>query len=160
MNAVKKVTTTKKTKIVGTQKYLNQDTGEIIECQVMEIEERDANFQKFWLSHIMSAIDELSNAKMKLVFYIFENINPATNILLKTIDEMAQETKISQRTIIDTLKILQKHDIISRKIGAIILNPNVLFKGDTNKRRAILTFYSDSKSRVLPLAKKILEDDD
>lgn len=142
----KKVTTTKKTKFVGTQKFVNQESGEIVECQVVEIEERDANFYKFWIGHVLSAIDELSNAKVKIVFYIFHNTNPATNILLKTIDEIAEDTGISHKTIITTLKVLQKHDIIRRKTGVIILNPNVLFKGDTNKRRAILTFYSEIQS--------------
>ncbi len=145
MISAKKVTTSKKTKILGTQEYINKDTGEVVVCQVVEIEERDANFYKFWLGHVLSAIEELSNARMKLVFYIFKNVNPASNVLLKTVEEISKETKISEKTVIDTLKVLQKHDIIQRRIGVIMLNPNVLFKGDTTKRRAVLTFYSDLK---------------
>ncbi|WP_430060100.1 replication/maintenance protein RepL, partial [Priestia aryabhattai] len=43
------MTTRKKIKFSGTQKYINQDTGEIVEMNVTEIEERDANFHKVWL---------------------------------------------------------------------------------------------------------------
>lgn len=59
MKASKSVNTCRKTKIIGTQQYINRDTGEIIDCQVMEIEERDANFQKFWIGHILAAVDEI-----------------------------------------------------------------------------------------------------
>ena len=38
-------TTRKKVKVIGTETYIKQDTGEIAEMQVVKIEERDANFQ-------------------------------------------------------------------------------------------------------------------
>ena len=44
-------TTRKKVKVIGTETYIKQDTGEIAEMQVVKIEERDANFHKLWLGH-------------------------------------------------------------------------------------------------------------
>ena len=46
-------TTRKKVKVIGTETYIKQSTGEIEEMQVMKIEERDANFHKLWLEHIL-----------------------------------------------------------------------------------------------------------
>ncbi|WP_281042436.1 replication/maintenance protein RepL, partial [Selenomonas infelix] len=43
--------TRKKVKVVGTETYIKQDTGELREMQVIDIEERDANFHKLWLGH-------------------------------------------------------------------------------------------------------------
>ncbi len=139
----KSKTTSRKTKILGTQQYVNSTTGEVIDCQVMEVEERDANFQKFWLGHVLAAVDELSNAKMKILFYIFSNVDYSNNILPKTIAEIVEETGISNKTIIETLKILHQYDIIRRKTGIIFLNPNVLFKGGINKRQAVLIKYGE-----------------
>ena len=139
----KSKTTSRKTKILGTEQYINSRTGEIIDCQVMEIEERDANFQKFWLGHVLAAVDELSNAKMKILFYIFSNVDYSNNLLPKTIAEIVEETGISNKTIIETLKILQRYNIIRRKTGIIFLNPNVLFKGGLSKRQAVLIKYSE-----------------
>ncbi|NJM90348.1 MAG: replication/maintenance protein [Hydrococcus sp. RU_2_2] len=147
MKTSKSVNTCRKTKIIGTQQYINRDTGEIIDCQVMEIEERDANFQKFWIGHILAAVDELSNAKMKLVFYIIKNMDYSNNTLIKTIQEIINETGFSKMTVVETLKVLEKYDIIRRKTGVIFLNPNVLFKGGTNKRRAVLIKYNDLKNQ-------------
>ena len=39
-------TTRKKVKVVGTETYINQKTGELQEMQVIDIEERDANFSQ------------------------------------------------------------------------------------------------------------------
>ena len=47
-------TTRKKVKVIGTETYIKQDTGEIAEMQVVKIEERDANFHKLWLGHILN----------------------------------------------------------------------------------------------------------
>lgn len=137
------VSTTRKTKILGTEQYISAKTGEILECQVMEIEEKDSNFLKFWIGHVLSAIDELSNSKMRVVFYIFKNMDKSNNTLLRTIDEMVNETGISNKTVIETLKVLEEHNIIKRKTGIVFVNPNVLFRGSTNKRRAILITYND-----------------
>lgn len=137
------VSTTRKTKILGTEQYISAKTGEILECQVMEVEEKDSNFLKFWIGHVLSAIDELSNSKMKVVFYIFKNMDKSNNTLLRTIDEMVNETGISNKTVIETLKVLEEHNIIKRKTGIVFVNPNVLFRGGTNKRRAILITYNE-----------------
>jgi Firmicute plasmid replication protein (RepL) len=153
MTTHKSVIASKKVKLLGTQQFIHKETGEIVECQVMELEERDANFQKFWLGHVISAVDELSNAKMKIVFYILGNAD-SNNVLLKTIDEIVKETGISNKTVVETLKVLQKHDIITRRTGAILLNPNVIFRGGTSKRRAVLTFYEEMKSKSFPPAKQ------
>ena len=47
-------TTRKKVKVVGTETYINQKTGELQEMQVIDIEERDANFHKLWLDTFFS----------------------------------------------------------------------------------------------------------
>ena len=46
--------TTKKVKVIGIRKYINQDSGEIEDFQVVNIEEIDFNFHKIWLNHIIN----------------------------------------------------------------------------------------------------------
>ena len=54
---------TQKVKVIGTETYIKQDTGELKEMQVIDIEERDANFHKLWLGHILQSIDLIGNQK-------------------------------------------------------------------------------------------------
>ncbi len=133
--------TKKLTRVVGTEQYINKTTGEIEEFQVVEIEERDANFQKIWVGHILSAIDEISNAKMKLLFFLLKEAVKLDNIVPMTTDEISKKSGVSKATVVRTLQILEKHDIIKRKTGVVMLNPNVIFKGGYGKRMNVLMKY-------------------
>lgn len=136
------VRTTRKLQVLGTEQYVNTRTGELVDCQVAQIGEVDTNFHKFWLKNLLFAIDEISNQKTKVALYIFDNVDYANNTLIMTGSEIIKNTGISRATVFETLKILEKHDIIRRKLGAIFLNPNVLFKGGTAKRRAVMLKYT------------------
>lgn len=133
--------TSKKIRVIGTKEYIDSETGEVKEMNVISQEDQDFNFDKFWISQIMFAIDEFGSQKMKLLFYLITNREKANNTVLKTVAEMAEETKINKNTIVSTLKILEKHKIIRRKTGIIFISPEVIFKGGHNKRMNVLIEY-------------------
>ena len=76
-------TTRKKVKINGTETYSRQSDGTIEDMQVISIEERDFNFHKIWLEHILSSIDIIGNQKTKLAFWIMNNLDKV-NLLIMT----------------------------------------------------------------------------
>ena len=75
-------TTRKKVKVIGNETYIKQDTGEIAEMQVVKIEERDANFHKLWLGHILQSIDLIGNQKTKLAFWILDNLDSNNQLIM------------------------------------------------------------------------------
>lgn len=134
-------TTRKKTKVIGTKTYIDRDTGELNEMQVVSIEERDANFHKIWLGHIVQALDLIGNKKIKVVNYIMENLN-SDNMFLKTQREVAEDLKISLPTVSSTFRALQESDFMKQpRNGIYQINPNVIFKGGKEKRLNILLQY-------------------
>ena len=133
--------TTRKGRITGITKYIHQDTGVVEDFNVLSIEDCDANFQKIWLAHILIAIDEIGNAKMQILNYLLKNRYLGNNTLIKTGREIAAETGVSYQTVVRTLQALEKHHIIKRKPGIIILNPDVMFKGSHKHRMNILIQY-------------------
>jgi hypothetical protein len=133
--------TTRKGKIAGVASYTNDATGISEEFNVLSVEDCDANFQKIWLSHILMAIDEIGNSKMKVLNYLLRNRYPGNNTLNKTVREIVKETGTSLQTVNLTLKALEEHNIIRRKTGVIILNPDVIFKGRHKHRMNILIEY-------------------
>lgn len=135
-------TTSKKTKVVGHEQYISVKTGAIEDFQVISIEERDANFRKIWLGHVISAIEEISNAKMQIVFFLIQQAT-LDNIVTLTVDEISKRTEISKPTIISTLKTLEKHNVIKRKTGVILINPDVIFRGTHHHRMNILLKYKN-----------------
>jgi DNA-binding transcriptional ArsR family regulator len=131
----------KKTRVIGEKTYIDQETGESQIFNVVDIEDVDADFDKIWLAHILSAIEEIGNAKIKILNYILENREKANNSLIITTRELAEATDTSLDTVSKTLRALEKNDIIKRKIGSIMLCPNAIFKGKHKNRMNILYQY-------------------
>ena len=131
----------KKLTVCGRKSYTDNETGEVEIFNVIRVEDTDANFQKLWLGHVLDAIDELGTAKIKVLSYLLEKRHPITNILIKTVREIAKELKISMGTVSVTLSTLEKHEIIKRRTGSIFVNPDVIFKGAHKNRLNVLIEY-------------------
>ena len=133
-------------KIIGKETYINQKTGEINEMQVIDIEERDANFHKIWLKHILTSIDLIGNQKMKLAFWILDNMD-SENQLIMSQREMARKNEISTKTVTQTLKILMEANFLQKinNSGAYRVNPNVLWKGGKSARMNVLFKYHQNE---------------
>lgn len=139
-------TTRKKVKVIGTESYINQATGEINEMQVIDIEERDANFHKLWLGHILNSIDLIGNQKTKLAFWILDNLN-SENQLIMTQREISEKTGIARGTITSTIKALIDSNFLKmQQVGVYQVNPDVLFKGGKNARMNVLIKYHENKN--------------
>lgn len=135
--------TRKVVKVIGKQEYINKDTGQIEEMQVMRIEERDANFHKLWLGHILNSIDLIGNQKTKLAFWILKNLD-SNNLLPMTQRQIADKSNISLQTVNRTLKVLLDSNFLQQvNIGVYRVNPDVLFKGGKTDRMNILLKYKN-----------------
>lgn len=144
--------TSKKTRIIGTEQYINAATGSVEDFQVVRIEDADFNFDKFWVSQLLTAIDEFGNQKIKLLLYLIQNRERSNNAIIKTVRELAAETGISKDTISATLKILEAHGIVKRKTGVIFVSPSVVFRGSHSNRQRVLFEYSKKEqSNVIPI---------
>ena len=137
--------TTKKVKIVGTEQYINSSTGELEDFQVVKLEDRDFNFHKVWLQHIINSLDLIGNQKTKLAFWIIDNLDKE-NKLTMTYRQIAEKSHISLDTVRTTMKSLIESNFIERiNQGAYRVNPDVIFKGTRNGRLNVLYQYQQDK---------------
>lgn len=137
--------TTKKIKVVGTKQFIDAETNEIQEMQVISIEERDFNFHKFWLRNILNTIDLIGNQKVKLAFWIIEHLN-SENQLIYSYEEIQKETGISLDTIKRTMKTLMECNFLKKKYGGCyVVNPDILYKGPHQSRMNVLIRYQSLK---------------
>lgn len=140
--------TRKKVKVIGTESYIKQDTGEIKEMHVINVEERDFNFHKVWLSHIINSIDLIGNQKTKLAFWIIENLNKE-NQLIMTQRKISEKTGVSLQTVSSTIKaLIESNFLVKINSGAYRVNPDVLFKGGKIDRLNVLIEYSNEKKEA------------
>ena len=135
--------TTKKVKVVGTQQYINATDGTVEDLQVMRIEDRDFNFHKVWLDHIISSLDLIGNQKTRLAFWIVDHLDKE-NKLTMTYRQIAEKSGISLDTVRVTMKSLMESNFLERiNQGAYRVNPDVIFKGGKTDRMNVLYQYHD-----------------
>lgn len=138
---IKEKHTSKKVKFVGTHKFIDSSTGELVPMAVTEITERDFNFSKVWMQHFLLSMNEIGNKKLSVAFWVIDHLD-RENRLICTHRKMADETGCSLATVTQTMKILQGSDFL-RKIqsGVYMVNPEIIFKGGHNARMAICMDY-------------------
>lgn len=140
--AEKKNTTRKATKFHGTQEYINRDTGEVVPMQVISIEERDANFYKMWLGHVIQALDLLGSQKLSVLIYIMEHLDN-NNRFICSQKELAQNAKVSIQTVSRTIKALKDADFLRQERNSVyMINPSCIFKGGKDARLNVLYQYN------------------
>lgn len=157
-------TTRKKVKVKGTETYINKSTGEIEEMQVVSIEERDANFHKLWLGHIVDALDMLGSKKLKVLTYVMQNLNNENQFIM-TYRKLEKTLEVSRPTIVETFKALQEANFLKKiQNGVWQVNPDVIFKGGKSQRMNVLLQYKaldeeeqEEDENESPAAKKAKE---
>lgn len=137
------MSTSKKTKMVGTRVFIDKETQERVEMNVVEMEDRDFNFKKIWLGHVLEAVDEIGNAKMRVLMWLFDQCKARRdNTIITNQRKIANELGISVVTVNTTLKALLKADIITRGTGWYMVNPNVIYNGGHNGRMNVCLMYT------------------
>ena len=71
--------TTKKQKFVGYKILVDPETGETYPMQMNVMEDRDFNFHKVWLQHLVNSLDSISNQKLRLAFWIIDRKSTRLN---------------------------------------------------------------------------------
>lgn len=141
------ITTSKKTKIVGEKDYIDPVTGELQTMNVISVENRDFNFHKIWLGHIIQCLDLIGNKKIKVINFILENIN-YENKLCMSRRVISEKSGVCLRTVQETMQSLMKINLVQMHgLGVYRINPNMIFKGEHKQRMNILIEYKKEETR-------------
>ncbi len=137
----------KRQKLIGTQKLINPETGEVVETVVVEKNvEQDFNFFKVWLLDLLGVLEVVGTKKMKVVNYILENMNTQENLFIGTHQEISKKLNISRPIVSQTFKLLIDSGLLIKRNNAVyMINPNILVKGSTGKRINLLIKYEEIK---------------
>ena len=134
--------------IVGTQRYINADTGEILETTVIEKEvDRDFNFHKIWLNDLMSVLNLIGGKKLDILKYLLSEMRTQDNTISVTYTKIQEKLNTSRKTIAETMKILQEANFITKvQNGLYMVNPDVIVRGNGKKRDALMIKYVEAKN--------------
>lgn len=124
---------------------INSETGEFEEIGQADMFfkplGRNEPFMITYLAEIINLIDNLGNKKMKVVKYILNNMSKSDNILLITNRELASKASVGINTVTETLKVLEKANIIQRRTGAIMISPKLLNNKKAKGEAIMMTKY-------------------
>ena len=137
--------TYKRQRLVGLTEVYDKD-GNPIPSQIIKIEDRDFNFHKVWLQHLILSFEGITNQRLKLAFWILDNLD-TENQLVMTQRKIAEKSGMSLATVMRTMTELQKGKLpFLQKInsGAYRVNPAVIWKGSYHKRMSVLFDYTES----------------
>ena len=140
-----------KMKYTGTSVWqkVNTATGAIEEERTVDEFERPVGrterFMITYLAEIINMIDSLGNQKMKVVKYILQHMSKSENLLLVTTKELAKKSEVSEKTVIETLKILDNAGIIQRRTGAIMVSPRLVNNKTATGEATMMVKYCQFK---------------
>ena len=126
------------TKFLGNGKWVNQDTGEMIEVNEVVKRVPRSGFEITYLTYFMDLFDKLGGQKYQVFKYIIENRSRDNNTLVTTNKELSRLTKTSTKTVQDTINLLKEAGLIERRMGAIMLNPKLVHRGSNQKEKYLL----------------------
>lgn len=133
------------TKFEGLRRLVDTTTGEVIDAQVVTKTAGDVGFHKIWLHEILELVEEVGNAKMRVLMWLLSKAD-AQNQVWATWSDIAKETGVSRRTVASLMAALRDANVLTETRRSVWrLNPQVIFKGDHNKRMAVLVKYRDDK---------------
>lgn len=133
------------TRFEGQRRLVDTTTGEVIDAQVVVKTAGDAGFHKIWLHQILELVEEAGNAKMRVLMWLLSKAD-AQNLIWSTHREIADACGTSTKTVQRLMASLVAANVITETRRSVWrLNPEVIFKGDHNKRMAVLVKYRDEK---------------
>lgn len=131
--------------LVGTRRrnLLDLETGE--QMMVDQITKRvygDRQFWKVYLMDFLSVLGIIDSKQVDVFIYVAENTNQANNLFIGSYAKIAKDLGVSRTTVYTIFKKLQANHFVRRvQNGVWMVNPDILMKGNGNKRQILLSYY-------------------
>lgn len=151
-------TTKIKEVVVRYEEWVSKETGEVRSFAVVDKPySSDFNFHKIWLEDLAKVLDILGGTKFKVFSHILKIINPYSNEVGFTFTEMADELKVSNKTVVEVVKKLMQADFMRKvRVAQYKINPKMLVKGTHDKRVGLMLNYNDlNDGRQLSLLSEV-----
>lgn len=139
-NQIKQKTST----VVGTQEYVNQNTGKIEEFTVITKNiPKDFNFHKIWLQDVLNVLDSFGNKKILVITFLLKNMRNEDNTVSGSYRDISDRCKVSYPTVALVMKELLESNVLKKiATGTYQFNPDIIIKGSANKRTKLLIEYN------------------
>ena len=122
--------------------YVDKETGEEITAQTIIKRIDRKGFEITYLAYVFELFELLGNRKMQVFKTILENKN-IDNQLMITVRELAERSKVSLRTVHQTLTTLEEKGLIKRRTGGIMVIPKLAHKGNGQREKNLMLKFQE-----------------
>lgn len=102
-------------------------------------------FYKVHRPNLADLFEVTGSKKAAVIATIIRKVNPNSNELNLSIEEISTISKVNNKTVGETLKMLEENDFITRKYNSLMINPVVFHYGRESKQNYLLLIYRDKK---------------
>lgn len=143
-NTAKNVQKSKVQTTIGTQQYINKETGEIEDFQVISKNiTKDFNFHKIWIQDILNVLDSMGNKKILVLTFLLKIMRNEDNTFSGSYRDISKKCNVSLPTVSLVMQELLESNVIKKlTIGTYQFNPNIIIKGTSSKRQRLLIEYN------------------
>lgn len=122
----------------GIVEFTDNSTGEVIQANIIDVDHpKDINFHKVWLGHVLEALDQIGNQKIRVLTYMLDNMD-SNNLIIRTQREIAAGSGVGLTTVNATISALCGAGFIRKKGGAYAVAPTAIFRGKHKARMNVL----------------------
>lgn len=124
---------------------VDMESGEVVEVE--QVTRGTCGGRQFWkayLPRLLDVIDGLEGRQVTVLAHVLRNTNPSTNLFLGTYQEIMDGTHVCRQTVAETMGRLKERGF-ARKVGngVWMVNPDVIMKGNDNKRTFLLSRFRE-----------------
>jgi len=108
----------------------------------MIIKNTTEHFSKVFIPEFTNALKSVSNnQRLNVILYVLSNLDD-NNIFVGTMQEVADNTRVSYKTVQGTFKVMLKQNILKKKNNfSFMVSPHLLMRGvPSTKMRLIREF--------------------
>lgn len=121
---------------------MNTSTGELLHVdEITKTVTGAKNFWKVYLNDFLAVLGIVDSKQLDVFIYIADNTSPSNNLFLGSQREIAEAVGCNRGTVNTILQKLQKQGFVKKVRGGVyFVNPNIMMKGNDNKRQMLLTW--------------------
>lgn len=104
-------------------------------------------FYKVFRPDLADLFEITGSKKAAIIATIIRKVNPTTNELNLSIEEIANLSNVNIKTAGETLRLLERSDFITRRYNRLMVNPRLFHYGREEKQNYLLMLYRNMRKK-------------
>lgn len=130
-------------------KVIDAETGEVLDTDAFMVEKSVPAGRDYWwrfmVTDLVRLMDDLPGKQIHAVSTILDNVEPSTNMVHRTLQELADEASVSEKTMRRAMSSLIEHGIMKRvRQGRYMIDPRFMTQGGGRRKFTTLAIRYDS----------------